>query len=114
MAFGQMITGFTEDQQRQILAALNNKKIRGCSACGLTRTWELITEGIINLPVGSAGLPGGSYQYYAAPIYPNRGMPCIGLMCKNCGHLQLHSVFQLGLGTVLGLLPSPIFSTGGQ
>lgn len=110
----QMMSGFTVEQQQKIVEALNTK-LRNCSACGMQKTYQLVTEGLINLSVTSPIWYPSNAMYYQAPIYPNRGLPCVAVMCTNCGHLQLHSVFQLGLGAVLGLVPSaPLMSTEGR
>jgi hypothetical protein len=107
--------GFTADQQRKILEVLNGKKIRPCAACGLKQTWQLVNDGVVNLPVNRPHLSGADVQAYVTPMFSNRGLPCIALMCLNCGNVQLHSVFQLGLGPVLGLiLEPPPWPTGGQ
>jgi hypothetical protein len=111
-----MTPAFTLEQQRQIIEALN-RKLRSCSACGMAGTWRLVTDGVISVPVtASLGFPGGypaaSGMYYAAPIYPNSSLPCVGVTCSNCGHLQLHSAIQLGLGYLVGVIPTvPLMST---
>ncbi len=45
---------------------------------------------------------------------PPRTLPCIALMCSNCGHLQFYSVLQLGLGVALGVVASLIPEPEGQ
>src|ERR1700735_3371807 len=109
-AFASTNSGFTAEQQRQIIEALN-RKIRGCSACGLNSTWRLVTEGIINMPV-SPPLPFQAFPPTYYGTFPSQGLPCVGLICTNCGHFQFHSVIQLGLGHVLGVLPTtPLYSS---
>jgi hypothetical protein len=110
--------GFTQEQQRRIIEVLG-QKLRHCSGCGKLQTLQLVTDGIIYMPVtqpltypdtyirsypdssaGSYALPA-----FAPPTFQGRNLPCIALLCSNCGHLQFHSVLQLGLGAVLGVLP---------
>lgn len=102
--------GFTPDQQKKIIEVLN-QKITVCPACRRLKTYQLVTDGIIYMPVAQPA----TYQIpYVTPQYQvqGRGLPCIALICQNCGNLQFHSVIQLGLGEILGtVVPSPY---GGQ
>jgi hypothetical protein len=111
--------GFTPDQQQKIVEALRGKIRPFCSACGLANTYQLLTEGIIYMPVTQPVVNTGgvlydrspSPQMYQAPLsYQGRGFPCIALICQNCGQVQFHSVLQLGLGALLGVSPSaPVY-----
>ena len=108
--------GFTLEQQQKIVQALSGK-LRACPACGKVRTWQLITDGVVNMPVGSVPY---TNPYTPVQTYPNayaqmfsqpRSIPCIVLVCTNCGNLQFHHVLTLGLGPVLGIT-GPLVSTG--
>jgi hypothetical protein len=105
--------GFTPDQQQKIIEALSGK-LRPCSSCGKMRSYQLFTEGMVYMPVtpplGYSGSFGRLNYGSSLPMYQGRGLPCIAIICQNCGHLQFHSVIQLGLGAVLGVLPdAPTF-----
>ena len=80
-------TGLTDEQLEAIIKALNSK-IKGCSACGAQSMWAPITDGIVALPMMHM---------------PFRTVPCVAIFCQNCGHVQLHNVFTLGLDRMLGV-----------
>ena len=80
----------TPEQQRTI-ATLLNEKLRPCAACGVPKTWNLVSEGIVYAPLQA--------------VLSSQALPCVALVCSNCGHMQLHHVFTLGLGPLLGIKP---------
>lgn len=108
MAFVSFSQGFTPEQQQKIIAALG-QKLRGCPACGKVGTWQLMTEGLVNIPIGNPGqyaYPASGGAFYGGPFSTNKAIPCIALTCANCGNLQFHSVLQLGLGPLFGFVAS--------
>jgi hypothetical protein len=106
--------GFSLQQQQAIIDALKGK-LHFCPACHYNaQALQLVTDGIIYMPVTqSYSYPAASgklYNLQTPPAYQGRGLPCIALICSNCGNLQFHSVIQLGLGSLLGLLPNqPVY-----
>src|SRR4051794_16290317 len=100
----QMSPGFTSEQTQKIIEALNQKLKGFCPGCSKHRTFQLMTDGIVYMPVtqpplgGLATLYPTNYQLY--PGLPNRNLPCVALICTNCGFLQFHSAVQLGLSAV--------------
>jgi hypothetical protein len=124
MAFvGFSSIGFTPEQQKRIIDTLT-PKLRACAACGKNGTWQLMTEGVVQMPIApnvgamqsafySQPSGYGEGLYGLAPYNSPRTLPCIVLTCGNCGHLQFYSVLQLGLGAVLGVV-APLLGMEGQ
>ena len=97
---------FTEAQRNKILEALRQSQQRvrergggapaGCPWCG-NRNFNLNPTGIVYLVLqenpGTIPLSGPS-------------MPCIVILCDNCGHTQLINTLVLGLSDSLGLEPA--------
>lgn len=68
---------------------LKEKKLpRNCSACGTNR-WTLSNEMYLLSAFSSGAIVLGS------------GLPCVALVCRNCGHTQLYNVFVAGLSEIL-------------
>lgn len=87
---------FTEDEKQKILATIKAQvpKIGNCPVCG-NSNWTL-ADGYIQLPVqdklGSVVLGG--------PV-----LPCVAIVCTNCGNTVLLNVFALGLKDMLEKKP---------
>jgi len=64
-----------------------------CPACGKPKTLVLVRDGTLAVPLLSD--PVGS------------GLPVVAFICSNCGNVQLHHVFRLGLGSLLGVQVIP-------
>lgn len=64
------------------------------------KAWT-IADGIINLNIGT----GFTYPGYT-PVFPDTVMPCVALVCGNCGHTELLNLFSLGLEDIAGYAPS--------
>ncbi len=89
---------FTADQQQKIAEALNAKNINPCPSCGKEKTWSVGPALVLlvlqpNPPLGVS--------------ITGQSLPCIPLICTNCGNTMLHNAMTLGLGEVLGLRPTP-------
>jgi hypothetical protein len=80
-------------EQRAGITEVLNHKIRGCSSCGLNGTFQLVNEGVLLVPLGE--------------VLSGRAVPVVALICSNCGYVQMHHVFKLGLGPLLGIVPAP-------
>ena len=80
---------FSPEQTKEIVEILNSK-IRGCQACGQQGSWRLMFDALF------VPLRGGV-----------QSLPCVVLICQNCGNTQLHHVFTLGLGPLLGIEQAP-------
>jgi len=90
---------FTPEQNKGILDALN-QKVLPCSACGQSKTWQLVHEGPVMVPLAnSAASPLTSLG--TGPV-----LPCVAVICSNCGNTQFHHILKLGLGPLLGISPT--------
>jgi hypothetical protein len=109
----QMSPGFTAEQTQKIIEALN-KKLKGfCPGCSLARTFQLVTDGIVYMPVHAPpailGIAATLYSntpttYPSAYLgFPKGNLPCVALVCTNCGFLQFHNLVALGLGGLIGM-----------
>jgi predicted nucleic-acid-binding Zn-ribbon protein len=87
---------FTEDEKQKLLAAIQARvpSIRNCPVCG-NNNWTL-ANGYVQLPlqkeIGSTVLGG--------PV-----LPCVPIICTNCGNTVLLNAFILGLKDILEKKP---------
>lgn len=89
----------TPGQQQRILAAVQERThALFAGACPLCRhqAWT-VADGIIRLNIGAV---------YSDPIFPASIMPCVALVCGNCGHTELLNLFSLGLQDIAGFAPA--------
>src|SRR5712664_417022 len=89
---------FTPEQKQKIAAAFVAKNLNPCPSCGKLGTWT-VGDGLVIFPfvtsVGQRFVQGG--QSY----------PCVPLLCSYCGNTMFHNAFTLGVGVLLGLIPTP-------
>src|SRR5437762_1253158 len=89
---------FTQDQKQKMAEALTAKRLNACPSCGKLGTFAIGDALVMfplqeNPPIGMS-LTGQSY-------------PCIPLVCSYCGFTMFYNAFTLGLGELVGLIPSP-------
>jgi hypothetical protein len=77
-------------QFTKIIAALNEKANRPCEACGVNN-WSVLSD----------------YSIFPLMSDPrvqstDRFLPCVVVVCMNCGRTQFFNVHILGLGSELG------------
>jgi hypothetical protein len=46
------------------------------------------------------------FTYYDAGMSQPKGMPCIAVVCGNCGYTEFYNVHALGVASLLGV-PNP-------
>lgn len=88
----------TPEQQQRILAVFQRRtRIPEAGACPLCRhkAWT-VADGIINLNIGATS---------SDPLFPVAVVPCVALVCGNCGHTELLNLFTLGLEDIAGYAP---------
>jgi len=90
---------FTVEQQQKIVEALNAKNINPCPSCGKEKTWSVGPALVLFVlqPNPSQGV-----------TMTGQSLPCIPLICSNCGNTMFHNAVTLGLGEVLGLRTAPV------
>jgi|SRR5450759_5610816 hypothetical protein len=106
---------FSQEQYQLIANALQSKANRFCPACGV-RSWAIQTEGLVSLQIQTyrtqpvvkmpwtPPAPPGTPPQFVPIIGPGGPMlPCIVVVCTNCGLTQLHNVFTLGVAAALGI-----------
>lgn len=83
---------FTDNEQQKILAAIQAKvpQIKNCPICGSVK-WNL-SVGVVTLSIQEQ--PG-------TIVLGGPGMPCIPLVCLNCGNTVLLNMMVLGLKDML-------------
>lgn len=78
---------FSQEVAAEILAVLETRGApKACSLCGV-KQWAL-GSGFYFLPVQGE---------FPTVNYGTSGMPCAGLVCQNCGNVQLVNLLPLGL-----------------
>ncbi len=90
----------TPEQQQRILAVFEQRtQALFAGSCPLCRhkAWTL-ADGIIRLNIGPV---------YASGQFPAE-MPCVALVCSNCGHTEMLNLISLGLGDMVGLAPTAV------
>lgn len=89
----------THEQQQRILAAVQDRtqafRAGSCPLCR-AKAWT-VADGIVRLNLGAV---------YGDPLFPASVMPCIALVCGNCGHTELLNLFSLGLEDIAGYAPA--------
>ncbi len=93
----------TTEQQQRILGVFQQRtQALFAGNCPLCRhkAWT-VADGIINLSIGT----GVTYPGYG-PVFPDTIMPCVALVCGNCGHTELLNLFSLGLEDIAGYAPA--------
>ena len=93
----------TTEQQQRILSVFQQRtQALFAGDCPLCRhkAWT-IADGIINLPIGARQ---NNPAY--VPVFPDTIMPCVALVCGNCGHTELLNLFSLGLEDLAGYAPA--------
>ena len=89
---------FTEETRNEIIAALNERiRITACPLCG-TNGWTL-AEGFAPL-----ALQGGFYGFQVG----ERVLPCVALVCNNCGNTHLINLLNIGLRHLVEKLQVPV------
>jgi hypothetical protein len=82
---------FTAEQEKAVKDALDAKLKRpACPMCA-ARKWIFAGE-IYHLPIRTS-----------AKVNLGSGQPCVSIVCGNCGHVEMFTVYVLGLGEVLGI-----------
>lgn len=87
--------GMSKEQLGSVIEVLDKKANRPCEACGVN-AWTVLSQF-------------SSFPVYDAPgIQPNTGsfLPCIIVICSNCGRTQFFNVHVLGVAKLLGFGPS--------
>ena len=105
---------FTQQQQTAIIRALDAKLSTGCPGCSLRMREampNLALFPVFTMPPpprfgGLAGLGSPSSLTFTPPPKQEGTMPCVVVVCRNCGFTEFYNVHILGLGQSLGL-PSP-------
>ena len=78
---------FSEETRREILSTLHERiKIPACPLCG-TNTWTL-ADGFIALPL---------QEGFSAFEVGGPALPCVALVCNNCGNTYLINLLNIGL-----------------
>ena len=86
---------FTERQQAKVMEAIREKlpHFGACNACH-KGGWTLM-DGFVHLQLSDDVLqvpqPGAS------------ALPCVALLCNNCGNTMLFNIIMLGIGDVFGV-----------
>jgi len=86
----------TPYQLERIREALNQKILRPCPVCGQESTRTIYDD----------------YHMLSLSVSPTTTqlaqnvIPCVVVVCSNCGFVELHNVHVLGLAEVLGI-PKP-------
>lgn len=78
---------FSEETRNEILNTLHKRiKIPACPLCG-TNTWTL-ADGFVALPLQE--------DFFAFAV-GGPVLPCVALVCKNCGNTYLINLLNIGL-----------------
>ena len=81
------VFGFSGEIREEILRTLQERiKIQACPLCG-TNTWTL-ADGFVALPV---------QEGFSAFEVGGPALPCVALVCNNCGNTYLINVLNIGL-----------------
>jgi len=90
------IVAYSEKEQKEIIAALNAKipNPPSCALCGKNQ-WQI----------------SGKYIYLVLQEEPKsltsqnvESLPCIAIICGNCGNTHLLNMYMLGVGHLTGLI----------
>ena len=108
---------FTPEQAAAIVAALDSKITQPCGGCGKFQRRFLPDLLLFSFQPQTPSLYGSNpYRVRsAAELYGKRDMPppgtsdppsalpCIAVVCTNCGHTEFYNVHALGVAQVLGI-----------
>ena len=85
----------TQEQVNIVTNTLLAKGVASCPACHRSRTWSVVND-LVMLHVQPP-------QTFGSIIVGGPVLPCVAIVCSNCGNTQFHNVFALGLANVLGV-----------
>ncbi|MDO8716942.1 MAG: hypothetical protein Q7J73_09105 [Dehalococcoidales bacterium] len=87
---------FTENEKQKVLAAIQLKvpQIKNCPLCGNSK-WSL-SDGVVTLSIQDQ--PG-------TVVIGGPGLPCVTLVCLNCGNTVLLNMIVLELKDILEKKP---------
>lgn len=103
---------FTQDQRNAVVRTLDQKIKTSCPGCG-----ERMREAMPNLalfpvftvpgPSTLAGLAAyqgiGGSPTFTPPPKQEGTMPCVVVVCRNCGFTEFYNIHILGLSLILGI-----------
>lgn len=79
--------GFSEEARKEIIGKLNDRvKMRACTLCQ-TNSWTL-ADGFAPLAL---------QEDFAGLTIGGPALPCVALVCNNCGNTYLINLINLGL-----------------
>jgi predicted nucleic-acid-binding Zn-ribbon protein len=87
----------TQDQLNAIQAKLAEKGVSSCPSCRRTSTWSIVPD----LATVRLQPP----ESIADFMVGGQVLPCVVIVCHNCGNTELHNVFALGLSDILDVKP---------
>jgi len=106
---------FTEKQEKDVVEKLNAKVTMPCAGCGRTGTRKVVTE-LFGLQLSTlspaimsglaSAMMSGKMNPAIPPVQPfsiPATLPCIVLLCMNCGLTGLYNVHVLGVAEILGI-----------
>src|SRR5882762_8659555 len=89
---------FTAEQKQKIAEVLTAKHLNACPSCGKLNTFG-IGDALVMFPLQDSPQLGISLT--------GKSYPCIPLLCSYCGFTMFYNALTLGLGEVLGVIPTP-------